>query len=130
MSQRVAGDGGVCRTGLIAAAPVAGALDVEEERKLLEQGEDCSQRPLGGGDVVSAVRVADGNVRADGSGNPFGARKHAEHQAHAAQVRPGAHGAGGIGIGDPDIDFDVTIHLVGDGNQLDSLGEFAQQLGQ
>ena len=44
------------------------------------------------------------------------------------RLRPRAHGPGGIGVGNPDVDLDVVVELVGDGNQFDSVGEIAEEL--
>jgi hypothetical protein len=95
---------------------------------MLEHGEDGGDGPLGCRDVMGAVCVADGDVRANGGWDPLCARHHRQHEANAAEMRPNAQGARGIGIGDPDIDLDVVIQIIRQRNQLDSRGHDAQKI--
>ena len=125
---RVAGDRRVVHAGLDTAPPIARPLNVEIQRKIFQHRQDCRYGPLRGGDIVRAVRIADRYVRAHRSGNPLRAGHHCEHELHAIQVRPCAYRPGRIGIGNPDIDFDVVVHFVRHRDQLDPLGEIAEQL--
>ena len=43
-------------------------------------------------------------------------------------MRPDAHGPRRIGIGNPDVDVDVVVEIVGQGNEFDFRREIAQQL--
>src|SRR5882672_7326008 len=44
---RVAAEAFIFRGGFLAAAPVARSLNIEEEREMLEHGEDRGEGPLG-----------------------------------------------------------------------------------
>ena len=76
---------------------------------------------------MCAVRIADGHVRADGAGNPLRPGQQCENQANPAQVRPDAQGPRLVRIWNPDIDLDVMIQTICEGNQLDPLRQITQQ---
>ena len=109
----VSSDGGVARAGFEAALPLAGTLDIEIEGKILQHGQDCTEGPLRGGNVVRPMSVADGDVGSHLGGNPLRTRHEREHKTNAAQVRPDFLRFGGIRIGNPDVDVNVMIQSIG-----------------
>ena len=125
---RVAGDGHVARAGIEAALPNAGSLHFEIEREIFEHGENGAHRPLRGGDIMRALGIADGDMGADDGGNPLCAGHHREHQPDAAQVWPGLYSPYGVGVRNPDIDFDIVIRFVGQRDEFDFLREILQQI--
>ena len=114
--------------GLESALPYTGMLHVEVKRHVLQHGKNGAEGPLGGGDAMRAMSIADSDVRPCHAGNPLRAGHQRQDQTHTAQPRPDAHGPRGIRIRNPNVDFDVVIKIVGQRDEFDSRREIAQQL--
>ena len=91
-----------------AAPPIAGPLEIEIDRKLLQHGENGGDRPFRGRDVVRASRVTDRHMRTHGAGDPVRAGHQRKNKANPAQVRPDALRSGGVRIRNPHLDLDVV----------------------
>ena len=44
-------------------------------------------------------------------------------------MRPDAQGAGGVGIGNPHVDFDVVVKLIGQRDEFDLPGKPGEEFG-
>ena len=77
---------------------------------------------------MRAARIADGDMRTDRAGNPFRAGHQRQHQPHAAQTRPDAHCLRRIGVGNPHVDVDLVVEIIGQGDEFNFRGKIAEQL--
>ncbi len=109
------------------AVPLPAKLEVAVEREALKGGEDGGEDPLGGGDVVDAAAVAEG----DGGGEPGGDPVDAGHQGlddlDAAET---AKGIGGVLAGegeDPEVDVVGGGGGSWDADDRDFRGEVAEE---
>ena len=123
----IAGHAGVLGVGFEAPLPLAGALHIEIKREILQHGQNGAEGPLGGGDVVRAAGVRDSDVRSGQRRNPLRAGHQRQNQAHTAQMGPDAHAPRRVGVGNPDVDVDFAVEIVGQGNQFDFRREITQQ---
>ena len=62
---------------------------------------------------MRAPRIADGDVRPNGGGNPFGSRHHRKHETYPAKVGPDAKRTRRKGVGNPHVDVNGLIETVG-----------------
>ena len=76
---------------------------------------------------MRAVGIADGDMRTHRAGNPLRAGHQRQHQPHAAQMGHDALGTRGIGIGNPHVDFDFVVELVGQGISSTSAGKTGEE---
>ena len=76
---RITSNTGVVGSGFKASLPLTRALHVKIERKVFQHGQDRADCPFSRGDVMRAMRVANGDVRPGKAGDPLGASLQRQH---------------------------------------------------
>jgi hypothetical protein len=130
MRARIAGDASVVLGGFETPFPLARPLDIKVEGKIFQHRKDCGKSPFGGRDVVCPAGITNRDMGSHGARNPLGTGHERQNQPHAAEMRHNALGSRWIGIGNPDIDFDVVVELVGQRDKLDFLGETGEEVSR